>query len=569
MPCNPRLGALALVLVACPQDPPLVEDPTADDGATTTPGDVTTGPAPTTGSTVAVACDAVVCIDNMAIPCVDGVLGEPVACLVDCLDGLGCRDCEPGAARCGDAGVERCDDAGAWIPGEPCIAAQGFTCDADTLTCTGPCAPDALVDAGHHGCEFYAVPVASLTYGDDVFGVRVHNPGDEPATLTAEKPLWVGSVTEIPPHATALVFLPWHPHLLNTLDVSTRAAAASVHLQSDRPVAVVQLSPLIPGSSTEASLLVPVRVWSTAYRVASAASRDDYPGLYAVVAGADGVTVDLDPPAGVSVRPGDGVAADGTGSIVLDRGDVLQVLAAPQNDLTGTGITADGPIAVIGGHMCAEVPPVVPSCDHIEESMPPVAQLGRRHAVVPPLRADGAGARAQYVRIIASENLTTLDYDPPQDLPAMLVYAGDHIDIDPDAAAFVIDASAPVLVAQYMLGYGWDDLQGAPALTIATPVERFRRDHTLHASPYWSWTDVDVVAPAGAAVTLDGEPLTDWSPIGGSDLAHAHVRLFPLGEPDHELAADVPIGAQVYGTASQPHSTSYWHPAGHSFAPSR
>lgn len=556
------------LLSACPHDPPIVETTasTTDVVALTTSGLLTE---PTTGATTSAAtCDQPVCVDGAAIPCADGVPGQPIVCDGLCLDGLGCVDCETGQTRCSDLGFELCSD-GAWALQAACNPAQGFTCDPVAGACTGPCDPDGLANAGHFGCEFYAASVASLIQGDQVFGIFVTNPGDEPATLTADRPLWVGSTVTIPPHDTAEIYLPWTQHLLTSTD-TTLVAAAAVRLQSDRPVAIVQHSPINPFNSAESSLLLPVRVWGDAYRVASSTSRFDFAGLYAVIAAADHTTVELDPRGDVVVVPGDGVGSDGRGTILLDRGDILQVLAAPGSDLTGTGITADGPIAVIGGHACGDMPSGVLGCDHSEESMPPIAQLGRRHAIVPPLRYGGAGRRDQVVRIIAAADLTSLDYDPPQDLPPMLVYAGDHIDVPPGDRAFVVDASAPVMIAQYMLGLEWDGDQGAPSLTIATPVERFRDVHTISVSPYWPLTDVDVVAPAHAAVTVDGELLTDWTPIGSSDLAFAHVRLVPLGGATHTIAADTPIGASVYGQLPYPPtSASHWHPAGHSYAATR
>jgi hypothetical protein len=559
------VGTLALI-AACPHDPPILDDPA------TTSGDDPSTSSPTTGAaTTGAACDQLVCLDGAAIPCDGGVPGAPTPCDGECIDGLGCAACEPGTFRCGDDGVERCDDVGVWVLQEACNAAQGFTCDVDTGACVGVCHPDALAGRGHHGCEFYAASIAAVVNGDEVFGVLVTNPGDEPAMVTASRPLWAGSLTEVPPHATVQIFLPWTQHLLTALDISTVASAAAVHLQSDRPVSVVQHSPLIPDTSADASLLLPVNAWGSHHFVAGAASQVSqfevlYPGVVAVVAARDGTTVELAPRPGLVVFPGDGVAPDGSGVVVLGRGDVLQVVATTGQDLTGSAVSADGPIAVIAGHYCAYVPLGTYACDHLEETMLPTAQLGTRHAVVPPMALEGQVRRAQVVRIVATEDLTDLTFDPPQDIQAMLVFAGDFLDIPPSAAAFVVEATRPVLVAQYMVGREWDDNGGDPSLTIATPVERFRDDHTVAASPYWPVTAVDVVAPADAIVELDGELLVAWTQIGASDLAFAHVRFASDSDEAHTITADKPIGASVYGPGLQFSSTSYWHPAGYSFA---
>lgn len=559
-------GALAL-LAACPSDPPITGDET-----TTASDPLSSSGPPTTAdtgtSTSTGGCLEVTCVDGSAIPCE----GEPVVCEALCLDGLGCAACEPGASRCNDAGVERCDDAGAWTVDTACNAAQGFACDPDTRTCTGPCERAALTGLGHHGCEFWAVSLARAIFYDEVFGVFVTNPGDETAWVTAEKLLWSGTVTEVPPHTTVEVFLPWTLRLHDPLTASLLVDEGAVHLQSTRPVAVVQHSPMIPYTSADASLLLPVHTWGSAYRVASAPSldlSDFYTGVYAVVAAEDGTTVELDARPGVVALPGDGVEADGSGTVVLGRGDVLQVAVDAASDLTGAGVSADRPILVFGGHRCGQVPFAVSGCDHLEEVMPPSDQLGLRHAVVPPVfSGDPAARREQVVRIIATADLTGLSFDPPQDLPPMLVFAGDWIELGPDATPFVVESTAPVLVAQYMVGRFWDqEFDTDPSLTISVPVERFRREHQVHASPHWAIADVDIVAPLGAVVSLDGVALTDWTPIGGSDLAFSHARLTPSGAAFHTITADRPIGASVYspGTAGSD-GTSYWYPAGLQFA---
>src|SRR5690606_13738503 len=104
------------------------------------------------------------------------------------------------------------------------------------------------------------------------------------------------------------------------------------------------------GATNDASLLLPVNAWTGDYVVASYAHFPQlgYPGFYAVTARLDGTTVTLSPSAtGKLVQAGGGVAADGTGAVVLNAGDVLQVVTAPGGDLTGTAISADKPVQVI------------------------------------------------------------------------------------------------------------------------------------------------------------------------------------------------------------------------------
>src|SRR5439155_1372761 len=115
--------------------------------------------------------------------------------------------------------------------------------------------------------------------------------------------------------------------------------------------------------TNDASLLLPSNAWTGNYRVAARNTWSGYPGLYAVTAAQDNTMVTLGPSAtGGNIKSGAGVAANGTGTITLNKGDVLQVLSNGNgltndpSDVTGTLVTASLPVQVIGGHECTDVP---------------------------------------------------------------------------------------------------------------------------------------------------------------------------------------------------------------------
>jgi hypothetical protein len=563
-----RTGALLLIacLAGCPGAP--VEGEDTGSGSVST-GDATTSP--TTGA----ACEpgAAVCEGDALRVCGDdGTPGPPSACAVRCEDGR-CVDCTPGERRCLEGDAYACDDAGTWQLHAACNPTQDLVCEAGA--CVGACAPEALIAAGasHLGCEFYPVSIAARVGGEDVFGVVVVNPGDDPATVTATKSFWSGAVRTVPPHGSAEIFLPWDLELAAFDIVSDHVSEGAVRLQSDRPVAVVQHSPMLPQGTADSSLLLPVHAWGREYAVASAASYEFVElgtpswGVFAVVAAEDGTSVELHPPEGAVVRPGGGVAADGAGAVVLARGDVLQVVAGLGGDLTGARVVADRPVQVIGGHTCAQVPVGVDYCDHLEESMLPVPTLGTTHVLVPPVRLDDPGQRApQRVRVVAVADLTTLAVDPPLDVPSLLVYAGDALELPPSSEIHVLTTDKPVLVAQYMQGSELVGGTGDPSLTLAIPVERFRREHVFAVPSAWPLADLDIVAPAGAQVTIDGAPVLEWTAAGASGHAVAHLRLLPAGPAAHVVTADVPVGASLYSPGTPTIAVSFWHPLGLAFA---
>ena len=102
---------------------------------------------------------------------------------------------------------------------------------------------------------------------------------------------------------------------------------------------------------------------------------------------------------------------------------------------------------------------------------------------------------------------------------------------------------------------------GDPAMALAVPVEQFRQDYLFHAPTNYESNYVDVTAPMGATVTLDGAPVA-FTAIGTT--GYGIARIFPLTagpgmDGNHSITGDMPFGITVYGYGQY---TSYWYPGG-------
>jgi len=245
---------------------------------------------------------------------------------------------------------------------------------------------------------------------------------------------------------------------------------------------------------------------------------------------------------------------------VMNEGDVLQVITASGGELTGSIVTADKPVQVMGGHECTQVPIGVTACDHLEESMFPIEALAKEYIVVPPVQVPNDQAeKAVIVRIVASEANTTLTFDPDQPVNKLLANAGDFVQIPPTIAKFVVKADKKILVAEYMVGqdggYGTSD----PAMLIAVPTAQFRKNYLFYAQTGWQANYVDILAPAGANVMVDGMGVANFVPIGATGFSLAHVKLSNGGDGSHSVTGDQGVGISVYGVVSY---GSYWYPGG-------
>lgn len=537
-----------------------------------------------TGSTGEEFCPQgqVVCEGDEAKVC-DGAGGfeSSEQCTAMCLDSFGCVLCTPGAASCQGGDAYLCNEDGSEQQlAQACDPVQGLSCDAQSGACVGACASAAL-GRSNVGCEFYAVPTAALQIGQPwvfSFAIVVLNTSDEDADILVEQGVQLLDQQTLQAGAAAVIELPYVDALSNAssdeAEPSALATEAAFRVRSDQPVVVFQYHPLGYKSgpsfaySGDGSTLLPTHAWGLEHRVVSRAhwidGGSEFSGTFAVTAAHDGTVVTLEPSAtGGAVLAGGGVAADGTGEVTLDAGDVLQVVTASAggqpdaSDLTGTRVLASLPVQVIGGHKCTNIPYDKAACDHLEAVMPPVATLGLVHVIAAPLIPSGGPTpKDQLVRVTATQGGTALSYEPAiPGAPEELALAGDYIEIGPLNADFVITSDAPVIVAQYMLGQTAGGNAGDPALLVRAPVEQFRSAYELHAAPQYDISYASVVAPEGAEVLLDGAPLLPFTPIGASGYAVARTPLQLAVDGQHYVSSDSPFGVDVYGYGQ---FTSYW-----------
>lgn len=469
--------------------------------------------------------------------------------------GPDCAMCQDGETRCTGEVSEVCD-AGLWIELESCDAVQGLACGAKGV-CEGSCAASKLGQS-YIGCDFY--PTVTSQHDDynqapHVFAVTIANTTAESAAVTITRGDADVAMVMVGPGSVEAVELPWVMELSEGPGPSVMVADGAYRLRSDRPVTVYQYNPFAATVSNDASLLIPVNGWGKRVVVASSTEAFDYPSFYAVVAAHDQTTVTLTPSTtGKTVQAGGGVMADGTGQLVLDRGDVLQVLT-DGGDLTGTLVEADRPVQVIGGSKCLFAPIDVFACDHGEESIFPIDTLAKTYVIVPPAQyPNGVTENPQIVRVIASEANTSLTFMPDQPVAKLLAKVGDFVELPPGTEKYVVSADKRVLVSQFMAASG-----SHPAMILAVTPTQWRTDYLVHAPPSWEVNFVDIVAEKGTAVMVDGAAIPALMDIPGTGYAYAHVKLSNTGDGNHKITASAHVGISVYGLQV---AGSYWYPGG-------
>jgi hypothetical protein len=586
------------------------------------------GPAGTLGLGICSAGTQVCLADGTGYGgCVGEVLPEPETCLdfedEDCdglvnESGLGCV-CVPGSTQgCYEGpagtlgkgickgGTQTCDVWGtSWsacqgqvLPqAETCVAAFDFDCSGTPLVCTGSnecnvttgqcvpaCSPD-LIGNSYQGCDYYPTVTTNSLLTNKVapgttgfhFAVAISNTSTKTANYTITRGAVAITSGSVAANSVQVVQLPWIPalHAPSVSVLSTNASGGGAyHLVADRPVTVYQYNPLeytaggANSFTNDASLLLPSNAWTGNYRVAARNSWQGYSGFYAVVASQNATVVTLTPSAtGGSVKAGGGVAANGTGTITLNKGDVLEVLSGANgaqldpSDLTGTLVTASKPVQVLGGHDCTFIPYNVGYCDHLEESIPPIETLASKYVVTAPNITLNT-PKNRYVRVIATQPNTTLTYEPAQaGFPATIAAAGGYVELPATTNSFRITANFKILVAEYMPGQDAGGASGDPAMAVAVPTEQYRTSYLFHAPTNYTTNFVNITAPTNTVVVLDGAtvPAASFSAIGATGFSFARVPLSNAGNGNHSITSTAKAGITVYGYGQY---TSYWYPGG-------
>lgn len=496
----------------------------------------------------------------------------------------------------------------AWISGGCGTKKESFE-EADAQSEAG-FAPDpsscelAAASKSYIGCEAWPTPVANVVWSVFDFAVIVANAGDKPANITIDRGGKVVATATVAPDNLQKIYLPWVPelkgkdadncgHPFSSLTASALVPGGAYHLKSDRPITAYQFNALeyaptggpatkdwtsCPGAlhacagvdcfsySNDATLLFPTNVLTGTYRVTGIASEGGN-SYFAVTATENDTKVTIKLSTTARVLAGGGLkktAGGGTAEVALNAGDVIQVAAQVDGDLSGSLITATHPVQVIAGHPCRNVPRKINSCDHLEESVLPAETLGKHYFVEQPSGPFGAPA-GHVVRFYGNVDGTTLTY--PQGAPPNApkkIDAGAVIELGVVEQDFEVVADHEFSVVAFLMGSQAVDpqlVQGDPSMTAIVAAEQYRRKYVFLAPDDYDANFADAIQPMDATLTLDGIPV-ESSPvkIGDSKYGVNRIRLADLSKGGaHVLESTVPFGLQVLGYGKY---TSYQYPAG-------
>lgn len=261
----------------------------------------------------------------------------------------------------------------------------------------------------------------------------------------------------------------------------------------------------------------------------------------------------------ITLTPKGGAAIN----VTLQAGETYKYAGGSTN-LTGSFVSSDKPVAVFGGHECAQVPVGTAFCDNLLEQMIPTNKLSTTYALTASQGAALASTASDLVRVIATADNTQVKVNG---VVVATLNAGDVHEFSlANNTGAKVEASAPVMVAQYLKGGQGANTDPAMALVpgsdtwlssyrLATPsgTQDFVFDY---ASLVINTTDLVSLLLDGAAVDTSG-----FTTIAGTGYSRGNVTL-PNGL--FTLSAANPFLVMLGGGSN---ADSYFTFGGSTFAP--
>lgn len=241
--------------------------------------------------------------------------------------------------------------------------------------------------------------------------------------------------------------------------------------------------------TSDGYMALPINVLGTDYQVASYADPTNntaqfLPSYTSIVGAYDNTTVNFKLGGKENMfiikENGDTLKAGKSTTKTINKGDVWLIAGVgPFNDLTGSNVNADKPVAVISGNFCAYIPTHIAACDYIIEQELPIYNWGKNYLVSP----ISARKNHSIVKIFAAEPMTQFLIDG---VPAGTIQtAGGLIDrgyietrtgFDATPKPVRVSSDKAINVVQYNPGQQDDNVNSDPFQMQIMPVEQFQTD---------------------------------------------------------------------------------------------
>ncbi len=393
------------------------------------------------------------------------------------------------------------------------------------------------------------------------------------------------------------------------LSVGTVLAGSGVseafHIGSDTPISGYDMLPYggAPSHVPSAQLLFPTTAWGTNYVMIATP-----PGSYATPGPLWGQILATEDNTSVQVLPAVDLPAAGDNSFLAAPANVAVTFAIPaagqtlqwelapgSNDLSGTVVLADKPVAVFAGNRFYRNQPMpAPGGDSTHQQNLAVDTMGHLYAAAPfETRRDDMQPEPIGYRVVGAISGTTLSYDPAVTGAPTSLTQGQVVDFEATGPFQISsqDADHPFTLAQVMRSshfitdgggtiragstadlHGWPYTLGDEEFVVLLPPAQFLQHYVFFTDPSYPTTNLVITRSHTDAGFHDVDldclgTIGGWQPVGSGgqyevatvDLIRAGVSVGSCLNGRHTAASDGPFGIVVWGLDAY---SSYAYPAG-------
>ena len=329
----------------------------------------------------------------------------------------------------------------------------------------------------------------------------------------------------------------------------------SFHITASQPVSVYGVDYSYQASWAFTAL--PTPMLGTNYCLMARPSLDFYTNSsqFAIVATADGTTVIIKPSTNANLATHDGGFYTNAYTNFMNQGDSYHISSGSwSNDVTGTWITSDKPIAVFAGADDALVPyATTDSGNPLVQEQLPVASWG--NDVLALSFADRTGGDSY--RVLTATDGTTLTVVTSNGVATNTLHA--LVPYDTILDGWVeFKANNPIQVAQFANGCTFDgpnNVLGDPLEILLPPTGHYLNSYTVAIPPddgqngTFDRNFVNLIAPNSNVSTImfDGTNVSTNIFLAIGNSGYSGARLSVAAGTNYTITCPQPIEVEVYG----------------------
>ena len=422
--------------------------------------------------------------------------------------------------------------------------------------------PESLAEPKGQASDtfYFAFPANTQYWGLTTVRVHITTRENETVPVSISAPNYHTRSVTVPPRGVVNLDI---PNNLTVKSITDLNKAIKITTQGGKKISVFLTNFAI--NSAGAFKVLPLYEYSTSsneddeyvYYVVSSSGNRLHSEAVLVSGSHPATNVTLTPSRRVTLPPAltglsDNLVVYPNESYQFTMTSATTVLLQSLEDLTGTKVTSDAPIALISGHECANIPTGQDYCDHFIHQIPPTLTWGTQ------FMSQGLTPGGSLYKFIAAENDTTVvvtcsNSSGFHNVTSYSLGEGelDEFTCSHDKLCSLV-SNRRILVVQYGVGVGSNSpVKGHPLSIVHVPLEQyatpinpffvpqtsfFYTGHTIQAEVFVKTSNMSELSKIRIVHNNNNVSNYVWSPVLAGNITLGYTMVIPdLVRDDNEI----------------------------------